>query len=80
MCIRDRCITGYRYSDKGIEIDIKNCFIQLLNSKVIDVDKLDYLIRDAYITGFDTVNIDYERLLNALTITRLETENRLELA
>lgn len=75
-----RCITGYRYSDKGIEIDIKNCFIQLLNSKVIDVDKLDYLIRDAYITGFDTVNIDYERLLNALTITRLENENRLELA
>ena len=40
----------------------------MLNSKVIDVDRLDYLIRDAYITGFETVNIDYERLLKAITI------------
>ena len=42
----------------------------MLNSKVIDVDKLDYLIRDAYITGFDTVNIDFERLLSSLTISK----------
>ena len=67
-----RCITGYKYSEKSTENDIRNCFIQLLNSKVIDVDKLDYLIRDAYITGFDTVNIDYERLLNSLTVVRVE--------
>lgn len=39
---------------------------------MIDVDKLDYLIRDAYITGFDTVNIDYERLIGSLTITGAE--------
>lgn len=63
-----RCITGYKYSEKTLEKNIKNCFISMLNSKVIDVDKLDYLIRDAYITGFDTVNIDYERLLSSLTI------------
>lgn len=61
-----RCITGYKYSEKTIENNIKNCFISMLNSKVIDVDKLDYLIRDAYITGFDTVNIDFERLLSSL--------------
>ena len=42
----------------------------MLNSKVIDVDKLDYLIRDAYITGFDTVSIDFERLLSSLTISK----------
>lgn len=65
-----RCITGYKYSEKSEENDIRNCFIQLLNSKVIDVDKLDYLIRDAYITGFDTVRIDYERLLGALTVVK----------
>ena len=41
--------------------------------KVIDVDKLDYLIRDAYITGFDTVSIDYERLLGALTIVKTDS-------
>ena len=63
-----RCITGYKYSGITTENNIKNCFISMLNSKVIDVDKLDYLIRDAYITGFDTVNIDFERLLSSLTI------------
>lgn len=68
-----RCITGYKYSEKNEENDIRNCFIQLLNSKVIDVDKLDYLIRDAYITGFDTVSIDYERLLGALTIVKRDS-------
>lgn len=68
-----RCITGYKYSEKSVENDIRNCFIQLLNSKVIDVDKLDYLIRDAYITGFDTVSIDYERLLGALTVVKIDT-------
>lgn len=47
-----RCITGYKYSVRTTENSIKNCFISMLNSKVIDVDKLDYLIRDAYITGF----------------------------
>lgn len=73
-----RCITGYKYSEKSNENEIRNCFIQLLNSKVIDVDKLDYLIRDAFITGFDTVSIDYERLLGALTI--VNTEDRYELA
>lgn len=63
-----RCITGYKYTQSSEEYEVRNCFIQLLNSNVIDVDKLDYLIRDAYITGFDTVNIDYERLLKALTV------------
>lgn len=44
--------------------------ISMLNSSVIDVDKLDYLIRDAYITGFDTVSIDYIRLLRSVCIIR----------
>lgn len=63
-----RCITGYTYTDDSRESQIKNCFISLLNSKIIDVDKLDYLIRDAFITGFDTVKIDYVRLISSLTI------------
>ena len=73
-----RCITGYGYKDAvGIK-SIFNCYIQMLNSKVIDVDKLDYLIRDAYITGYCTVNIDYERLLTALTI--IEENGKYKLA
>lgn len=73
-----RCITGYKYSNQTLITSLKNCFISLLNSKVIDVDKLDYLIRDAFSTGFDTVNIDYERLLTSLTITLVD--DRYELA
>lgn len=72
-----RCITGYIYTKKEKSAAIKNCFISLLNSKVIDVDKLDYLIRDAYITGFNTVNIDYERLLKAITIVDVDADIKL---
>lgn len=65
-----RCITGYKYTETSVDNSVKNCYISMLNSKIIDVDKLDYLIRDAYITGFDTVNIDFERLLSSLTIAK----------
>lgn len=67
-----RCITGYCYTKLTQNQDIWNCLIRLLNADVIDVDKLDYLIRDAYITGFDTVKIDYVRLLGALCLWRDE--------
>lgn len=68
-----RCITGYKYSkvengELNCIYSLKNCLITLLNSKIIDIDKLDYLIRDAYITGYDTVKIDYNRLLSSLRI------------
>lgn len=73
-----RCITGYKYKEeKGYVADIKNCFVGMLNSKVIDVDRLDYLIRDAYTSGFATINIDYVRLLSALTIKKYA--NKLQL-
>lgn len=66
-----RCITGYEYSASDIDSQVKNCFIGLLNSKVIDVDKLDYLLRDAYFSGHGTVNIDYQRLLSSITIVEI---------
>lgn len=62
-----RCIIGLKYKDKT---DIRNCFIELLNSSTIDVDKLDYLIRDSYFTGFKSVSIDYERLLGSVCIVK----------
>ena len=73
-----RCIIGYPYAKKeGLKYSLLNCIISLLNSSVIDVDKLDYLIRDAYITGFDTVSIDYIRLLQSVKFVK--TENIYEL-
>lgn len=73
-----RCITGYKYKVKNEYNSIANCFITMLNSKIIDVDKLDYLIRDAYETGFQTVSIDYERLLTSITVHK--KDNQYEIA
>lgn len=68
-----RCIIGYPYAKREeIKNSFLNCIISLLNSTVIDVDKLDYLIRDAYITGFDTVSIDYVRLLQSISLRKEE--------
>lgn len=65
-----RCIIGYTYELKGkddkVSRSIKNALILLLNSPCIDVDKIDYLLRDSYVTGFDTIAIDYERLLKSV--------------
>ena len=69
-----RCITGYKFSQDFEINSIYNCFVSLLNSKVIDVDRLDYLIRDAYFTGFETINIDYNRLLASITIVKKEIQ------
>lgn len=73
-----RCILGYEYSSKmDLNKSYLNCIISMLNSSLIDVDKLDYLMRDSYITGFDTVSIDYERLLKNVKIIEKENECRL---
>ncbi|ERL03717.1 HD domain-containing protein [Mitsuokella sp. oral taxon 131] len=76
-----RCIIGYCYNDDNdIGAQMKNIFINMLNSKIIDVDKLDYLIRDAFVTGFDTIHIDYMRLLSSLTLYREEMTEKICLA
>lgn len=46
----------------------------MLNGSLIDVDKLDYLMRDAYVTGYSTMKIDYERLLAGYVITEINTK------
>lgn len=49
---------------------LKNAIITLLNGNLIDVDKLDYVMRDAFITGFNTMQIDMDRLLSSYTIAK----------
>ena len=77
-----RCILGYRYeliksdehdSDQAVALlniqnKLKNCIISLLNAQAIDVDRLDYIIRDAETTGYQTASLDYKRLLNGIRI------------
>lgn len=50
------------------KVELLNCVINLLNSSIIDVDRLDYIIRDAETIGFKNVQVDYMRLLNGIRI------------
>lgn len=52
--------------DKGV----KNCLIRLLNSQTVDVDKLDYIARDALMSGYQNVILDNERLLSSLSYVK----------
>lgn len=64
-----RMIIGLQFNEKSkIKFGIYNALIYLLNSSVIDVDKLDYLMRDKAMTGFEGVNIDTERLLASICL------------
>lgn len=72
-----RAICGYRYTSRcklrfrnagKSDHTFSNCLISILNSTVLDVDKLDYLLRDAYLLGFDTVRVDFQRLVGSIMI------------
>jgi HD superfamily phosphohydrolase len=70
-----RIITGNLYSDSGKlgilneEYWDKDIIILIVNSNTIDVDKLDYLMRDNFMFGNIGPNIDIDRLLHSLVIT-----------
>lgn len=66
-----RMITGSTYNSSDNDKLIKNCFIQLLNGSAIDVDKLDYIIRDTWASGVANVSIDIERLISAYKIVKV---------
>ena len=64
-----RAIAGILYKVEHTESLVLNTIIGMLNGTVIDVDKLDYLIRDSYMTGYNTMAIDVDRLLKSYTIS-----------
>lgn len=72
-----RAIIGLKYiaDIDDLERDINNCLISLLNSPVIDVDKLDYLARDLMMTGHSGTQIDTERLLASVCLVKPVREN-----
>lgn len=57
----------YNGSTHNELLGVYNCVIRLLNSKTVDVDKLDYLSRDTYMSGFESVSIDLIRLASSVT-------------
>lgn len=66
-----RAILGLQYKGKNDAYSAAgNALVQLLNSSVIDVDRLDYIMRDAQMSGIDSISIDIERLLESVTVIR----------
>lgn len=49
--------------------ELENCFISLLNGHIIDADRLDYICRDKWASGYSSANVNVERLLSAMSIT-----------
>jgi HD superfamily phosphohydrolase len=79
-----RMILGVKFKDaeteqQKIKEQVYNCFIELLNGQEIDVDKIDYLVRDQWATGNVFKNIDYNRLLNSCYILPDSRNKRLTL-
>ena len=61
-----RMITGWTHLIKdSVEKQIENILISLLNGP-IDVDKLDYIVRDTWASGADNATVDIPRLLGAV--------------
>lgn len=73
-----RMIIGCTYKKSDTEKSVKNCIISMLNSSSIDVDGLDYIVRDAYMSGIDNFNIDYQRILSSFTIIPVEVFHQKE--
>ena len=66
-----RMITGCTHIDtRTPQHQVENCLVRLINGAAIDVDKLDYIIRDTWASGFNNVSIDIMRLLAALEIVQ----------
>lgn len=70
-----RAIMGVTYDKDHENSLILNTIIGMLNGHVNDVDKLDYLIRDSYVTGYSSMVIDVDRLLTGYTISSYISEN-----
>lgn len=66
-----RMILGVKYTSFEPEMQIKNCFIDLLNGSNFDVDKLDYILRDTAMSGISNIGIDVKRLIGAINIVPL---------
>lgn len=61
-----RIIIGHKYNVKNKWIE--NIVIELINSKTIDMDKLDYIMRDSFMTGVSIPQIDIVRLFHNIYI------------
>lgn len=66
-----RCVLGVRYSQaEAPDFVERNVLVNLINSSTLDMDKLDYIMRDAIYTGISVPKIDTKRLFKNLYVNR----------
>ncbi len=61
-----RMIMGFQYTDASKSLE--NCFISLLHGDVIDADKLDYICRDKWSSGYQNNSVDVERIIKSVKL------------
>ena len=70
-----RMITGASYKNPSNTKDkVANVLIELVNGSALDVDKLDYIIRDTWASGVKNTAIDVDRLVHGATIVRTQNQ------
>lgn len=71
-----RMITGASYAQPvSLKDKVANVFIELVNGSALDVDKLDYIIRDTWASGVKNTAIDVDRLIRGATIVRVAKQD-----
>ena len=65
-----RMITGRLHGlANNARLKVENALIKLINGDAIDVDKLDYILRDTWATGVKNAAIDVDRLLDSALLS-----------
>ena len=69
-----RMIIGckYYYKRGNVDLQLRNCFIDLLHGGIIDADRLDYACRDVWASGYKTSSIYVQRLIAGLFVDKSE--------
>lgn len=72
IVVRMICGVPYDMEDradgKAKENSFKNSMIELIHGDIIDADGMDYACRDAWASGYDTNNVDIERLIDSIEL------------
>ena len=71
-----RMVIGFTYSPEDlatladqdlVSLGVRNCLIQMINFSLLDVDRLDYMGRDARMSGFINAPLDLDCLAQSVT-------------
>lgn len=65
-----RSIMALKYEEVDDNFRRKNLLIELISSNMLDMDKLDYILRDAFFTGIDVPLVDTKRLFRNMYVSR----------